>query len=203
MADNQTVGGVLILPGGKPRSADRSRPWQLANLRMKWLAWSLRRSLGGHIPVRRVQYRLRGWNDPSLDALRDAENALSKMRRELDLNPSSLVLVGHSMGARVAVHLARQGVGGVVALAPWWPRDDADLVQAHCRLLTVHGTADTWTDPRSSEAQTRRARERGVDAHWVGIPDAGHYLLRDARLWHRLTTDFVTERLQVGTLNGQ
>ena len=202
VADNQTVGGVLILPGGKPHSAAPSRSWQLANLRMMWLARSLRRNLGGRIAVRRVQYRLRGWNTPTLDALRDAENALFRMRTDLDLNPSNLVLIGHSMGARVAVHLAPQDVGGIVALAPWWPDDDADLVPAHCRLLTAHGTADTWTDPRSSEAQTRRARERGVDAHWVGIPDAGHYLLRDARLWHRLTSDFVATRLQVGTPNG-
>ena len=201
VADNQTVGGVLVLPGGKPRSAAPSRAWQLANLRMTWLACALRRSLGGHIAVRRVQYRLRGWNSPALDAVRDAENALFRMQRDHDLNPSNLILVGHSMGARVAVHVAPRDVGGIVALAPWWPDDDADLVPTHSRLLTVHGTADTWTDPRSSEAQTRRARERGVDADWVGIPDAGHYLLRDVRLWHRLTTDFVAARLQVGTPN--
>jgi pimeloyl-ACP methyl ester carboxylesterase len=202
VADNQTVGAVLVLPGGRPRSAARSRSWQLANQRMTWLARSLRRNLGSHVTVRRVQYRLRGWNSPALDALRDAENALTQMRRDLDLHPSNVVLIGHSMGARVAVHLAPQGVGGIVALAPWWPRDDANLVPAHCRLLTVHGTADTWTDPRSSEAQTRRARERGVDAQWVGMPKGGHYLLRNARLWHRLTSGFVATQLQVGTPNG-
>ena len=201
VADNQTVGGVLVLPGGKPYSAAHSHSWQLANLRMTWLARSLRRNLGSHITVRRVQYRLRGWNSPTLDAVRDAEDALARMRRELNLNPGNLVLIGHSMGARVAAHVAPRDVGGIVALAPWWPDDDADRIPAHSRLLTVHGTADTWTDPRSSEAQTRRARERGVDARWVGIPDAGHYLLRDVRLWHRLTTDFVGTRLQVGTLN--
>lgn len=201
MADNQTLGGVLILPGGRPSSAAPSRAWQLANLRMAWLAKSLRRTLGRDIPVRRVQYRLRGWNRPALDAVRDAESALARMQRDLDLDPGNLILVGHSMGGRVAVHMAHTGVGGIVALAPWWPDDDADLVPAHTRLLTIHGTADTWTDPRSSEAQTRRARERGVDAHWVGIPNAGHYMLRDVRRWHRLTTEFVAARLQIGTPN--
>ena len=201
MADNQTLGGVLVLPGGRPSSAAPSRAWQLANLRMTWLARSLRRTLGSHVAVRRVQYRLRGWNDPSLDALQDAGNALTRMLRDLHLHPNSLVVVGHSMGARVAVHLASRDVGGIVALAPWWPQGDADLVPTECRLLTVHGTADTWTDPRSSEAQTRRARERGVAAHWVGIPNAGHYMLRDVRRWHRLTTEFVAARLQIGTRN--
>lgn len=196
MADrNGTVGGVLILPGGRPRSAGSSRAWQLANQRMAWLAWSLRHTLSPGIVVRRVQYHLRGWNSPALDALRDAENALFRMRREAGAR--NLVLVGHSMGARVAVHLAAANdVNGVVALAPWWPHNDADLVPTSCRLLTIHGTADTWTDPQSSRMQTRWARERGVDAQWVGVPNAGHYLLRDFRLWHRLTTTFVAEQLQ-------
>ena len=83
MADrNGTVGGVLILPGGRPRSAASSRTWQLANQRMAWLAWSLRHTLSPQIVVRRVRYHLRGWNSPALDALRDAENALFRMRRE-------------------------------------------------------------------------------------------------------------------------
>src|ERR1700742_3713527 len=67
------------------------------------------------------------------------------------------------MGARAAVHLsAADDVSGVVALAPWWPRSDADLVPTRCRLLTLHGSSDSW----SSEALLRWARERGVDARW-------------------------------------
>jgi len=59
------------------------------------------------------------------------------------------------MGGRVAAHLSASGdVGAVVALAPWWPRDDADLFPNTCRLLVMHGTADTWTDPHSSYRQT-------------------------------------------------
>ena len=63
------------------------------------------------------------------------------------------------------------------------------------RALVLHGTADTRTDPRSSQAQTRAARDRGVDAEWVGVPDAGHYLLRRWRLWHRRTARFVQEQI--------
>jgi surfactin synthase thioesterase subunit len=75
---------------------------------MMWLTSSLRRNLGSHIAVRRVQYRLRGWNSPTHDALRDVENALLRMRRDLGLDPSDLVLIGHSMGARVAEFVARR-----------------------------------------------------------------------------------------------
>jgi len=195
--DNHRRGGVLILPGGRARSAAASRAWQLANQRMMWLAWSLRRALGSSVQVQRVQYRKRGWNSPEFDALRDAEVALCRLR--CDVASDNLVLIGHSMGARVAVHLSRGGdIGGVVALAPWWPHNDADLVSRSCRLLTIHGTADTWTDPRASLVQTRWAQDRGVDARWVGLPNAGHYLLRDFHQWHRLTTGFVAEQLQVG-----
>jgi pimeloyl-ACP methyl ester carboxylesterase len=187
---------VLVLPGGRPRDASTSRAWQLANQRMLWLAASLRRDLGNSVKVQRVQYRTRGWNSPRLDAVRDAESALARLQRDIGSRP--VVLVGHSMGARVATHLsASDGVVGVVALAPWWPQDDAGLVPISCRLLTLHGTADTWTDPRASLSQTRWARDRGVDAHWVGLPKAGHYLLRDFHRWHRLTAEFVAEQLCV------
>ncbi|AEV76090.1 hypothetical protein MycrhN_5622 [Mycolicibacterium rhodesiae NBB3] len=189
-------GGVLVLPGGRPRDTSPSRGWQLANQRMLWLATSLRYELGSSVRVQRVQYRTRGWNSPRLDAVRDAESALARLQR--DIGSSPVVLVGHSMGARVAAHLSgSDGVVGVVALAPWWPHNDAELVPAGRRLLTLHGTADTWTDPRASSTQTRWASDRGVDARWVGLPNSGHYLLRDFRRWHRLTAEFVAEQLCV------
>jgi pimeloyl-ACP methyl ester carboxylesterase len=180
--------GVLVLPGGKPRSDLPSRAWQLANLRIALLAWSLRRDVGRDVAVRRVRYRLRGWNAGSLDALRDARTALDDL---LETVNGPVVVVGHSMGGRVAAHLAAEGrVAAVVALAPWWPENDADLIPSSCPLLTMHGTADTWTDPEASRRQTLRAAARGLDATWVGFPEAGHFLLRDHRRWHRLTAEF-------------
>lgn len=185
---------VLVLPGGKPESRASSRAWQLANLRMALLAGSLRKLSDDDVVVRRVQYRRRGWNSPRLDALRDAESALDDARDRYVR--SRFVLVGHSMGGRVAAHLSRHpDVHAVAALAPWWPDDDAGLVPTGCRLLVVHGTDDRWTDPGSSRAQVRRARERGVDARWVGLDGAGHYMMRQVREWHRLTADFVHAQL--------
>jgi pimeloyl-ACP methyl ester carboxylesterase len=67
---------------------------------MMWLAWSLRRRLGRPVQVRRVQYRKRGWNSPGRDAVRDADAALSRLRR--DVGSDDLVLVGHSMGFQIA-----------------------------------------------------------------------------------------------------
>ncbi|MGB9307663.1 MAG: alpha/beta hydrolase [Mycobacterium sp.] len=192
---------VLVLPGGKVRSDEASRWWQLANLRMVFIAAALRRRLGRSVEVRRVQYRRRGWNSPRLDAVRDAADILDQVRQAHEprapVNPKNIVLVGHSMGGRVAARLASDGdIGAVVALAPWWPREDGDLIPARTRLLVVHGTADTRTDPRSSRTQTCRARQRGLDAQWAGIEGAGHSMVRRWSLWHSRTTDFVAEYLQ-------
>ena len=138
-----------------------------------------------------MQYRLRGWNPGRLDAVVDARVALDEMVERV--GPGPVVLVGHSMGGRVAAHLAADGrVAGVAALAPWWPENDGDLIPVGCRLLTMHGTADTWTDFRASRVQTLRAESRGVDARWVEFPGAGHFLLRDYARWHRLTAEFAT-----------
>jgi pimeloyl-ACP methyl ester carboxylesterase len=185
---------VLVLPGGKVRSDRASRWWQLANIRMMFVAGALRRRLGPDIDVRRVQYRRRGWNSPRLDALRDAKAVLDDVRHRFE--PKNIVLVGHSMGGRVAAQLsAGADIGAVVALAPWWVGGDGDMIPSPTRLLVVHGTADTWTDPGSSRIQTWRARQRGLDAQWAGVEGAGHYMLRRRSEWHRRTTDFVANYL--------
>ena len=181
-----------MLPGGKPVSTAPSKAWQLANLRMALLSSALRRRLPD-VTVSRVRYRLRGWNAPQADPVRDAVAALDGLLERFASD--RIVVVGHSMGGRVTAHLAnRREIGGIVALAPWWPGADADLIPVGTRLLTVHGTADTWTDPVSSRRQCLRAAERGVDADWVGIPDAGHYMLRRWRTWHALTADFAHQQ---------
>ncbi len=187
-------GCVLVLPGGKVRSDRPSRFWQLANLRMAFISATLRRRLGPDVAVKRVRYRLRGWNSPQLDALHDAKQVLDRARDRFE--PDQIAVVGHSMGGRVAAHLAARGdVGTVVALAPWWVGNDADLIPVTTRLLVAHGTADTWTDPRASSAQVRRAQQRGVDAQWIGLDGAGHYMVRQWSEWHRLVAEFVSDQL--------
>jgi len=161
---------------------------------MMLVAAALRRRLGRDVEVRRVQYRFRGWNSPRLDAVADATAVLDDVRHRFE--PKSIVVVGHSMGGRVAARLCAGGqVGALVALAPYWPGGDGDLIPSPTRLLVVHGTADTRTDPGSSRIQTLRARQRGLDAQWVGLEGVGHFMVRRWGEWHRRTADFVAEYL--------
>ncbi|GAB3001211.1 hypothetical protein MBOU_31890 [Mycobacterium bourgelatii] len=178
------------------RSDDVSRPWHLPNVRMAFLTRALRRRLGPDVVVRQVQYRLRGWNSPQLDPVHDAQRTLAELRTHY--GPKPVVLVGHSMGGRVAARLASKGgVDAVVALAPWWVNGAGDHIPAPTRLLVVHGTADTRTDPADSQLQVSRARARGLDAQWIGIEGVGHHMVRRWREWHRHTVDFVAESLTV------
>ncbi|MFC9551954.1 dienelactone hydrolase family protein [Rhodococcus sp. NPDC056960] len=184
---------VLVLPGGKPRSTEPSRFWHLSNLRMAWMARSLRSTLGRHgIAVDRLQYRVRGWNAPENSPVHDARIALERAR--LRLGDVPVAVVGHSMGGRVAAHLAAlDNVRAVAALAPWWPESDGNLVPPDRSLMVAHGTADRWTNPTSSRLQTEQALARGVNASWTPLPGAGHFMLTRPRWWHRITADFVLD----------
>lgn len=195
IASNRPRAHVLVLPGGKPVSTSAARPWHLSALRMTLLTESLRSRLSMYdITVGQVHYTYRGWNGDRMSPVHDALHALDEVRRRR--GDVRIGLVGHSMGGRVAAHLAAQpGVGAVVALAPWWPEDDGALVPPERRLLVVHGTADTRCDPRVSAVQTAQARGRGVDAQFRPLAGGGHFLLTKPGWWHAVTAEFLRESL--------
>ncbi|MDT7650888.1 MAG: hypothetical protein QOI36_2294, partial [Pseudonocardiales bacterium] len=72
-----------------------------------------RHGVAGHV----LRYRYRGWNGERADPVTDARWALAEVRRRY--GPVPVGLVGHSLGGRVAVHVADDAsVTGVVLLAP-------------------------------------------------------------------------------------
>ena len=198
MRENAKVRGyVLVLPGGKPESVDEYQPWRLAGLRTALVTRAIRAELAPGYVVEQLDYRYRGWNAPDLPAVRDGESALRSARNRF--GPVPVVLVGHSMGGRVAAHLAGghegEAVIGVVALAPWWPNDEGRLIPAGTKLQVLHGTADRWTDPVASRRQTEHAAARGVQAEWQAFDGAGHFMLNRPWRWHQLTADAVAAML--------
>ncbi|WP_433219923.1 alpha/beta hydrolase [Dactylosporangium sp. CS-047395] len=174
---------VLLLPGGRTRStAPGGRG--LADLRMLPFAGA---AAGPGVGVWRLRYRYQGWNEPARHPVADARWALTEAARRHPGVP--VLLIGHSMGGRVALHVATEpGVAGVCGLAPWIEPEDFQLpTDSLVPLVLAHGSRDRTTDP---VATARFAADHG--ARFVLVPGENHTLLRHYRTWNRLVTDFVT-----------
>jgi dienelactone hydrolase len=139
-------------------------------------------------------YRYRGWNGVEASPLADAHWALADLRNRHGDVPA--VLIGHSMGGRVALRAAGEpGVLGAVALAPWVTPNDPVAQLAGKRVLIVHGNLDFVTSPRASRRYAERAQAAGADARYRLIHGDTHAMLVRARLWQRLTTRTVIDIL--------
>ena len=183
VVDGQTRALILMLHGGKPRSTQsvdgRSASWR----RMLWLQREIAdRAHDAGVGVWSVRYRTRGWNG-GREPRADARWALEQVRNELREVP--VVLLGHSMGARVAVHVADDpSVVGVVGLAPWWSADDPVDTLAGRRLLAAHGRRDRITSFRETSRYVERARTVADSAELRDMGALGHYMLTGAGRWH-------------------
>jgi alpha-beta hydrolase superfamily lysophospholipase len=128
-----------------------------------------------------LRNRVRGWNAPVLDPVRDAEWALGRITNRFGHLPVGLV--GHSMGGRTAMRVAgSEGVISVVGLAPWLPLGEPVEQLAGRSVLIVHGSADRTTDPRASAVFAERARPIAEQVGYVLVPGVRHGLLRHRRL---------------------
>ena len=187
------AGAVLILHGGAEASRTPVAWWRLAVVRMAPFAACIVRRDGDDLAVLRLKNRVRGWNGSRQDPVQDARWALDRIRRALPGVP--VVVVGHSMGGRVALQLsAEPGVVGVAALAPWV---DSDVRQPRpgVAVLLAHGSNDRVTDPRRTAVLARRYAGSGVDLRYVPVEGGTHAMLKDASLWHETVRDFVTDVL--------
>lgn len=181
---------VLVLHGGEERSTAAAHRFRPAYLRMLPFAHDLARSgRRDGLGVWLLRYRHRGWNSPDLDPVVDARWALEQLRRHHPGVP--VVLVGHSMGGRVALHVAGDpAVVGVCALAPWTPAGDPVEQLAGRTVLIAHGDRDTVTEPGLSHAYALRARQVSDAVCRFEVRGESHALLRRAGEWRRLVRGF-------------
>ncbi|MDI2028882.1 alpha/beta fold hydrolase [Saccharopolyspora sp. TS4A08] len=180
---------MLALHGGRPVSRAPVRGTRLAYRRMFPLARAGHRS---DVSVWVLRNRVRGWNEPALDAVCDARRAIEVIRGSH--RGARIALLGHSMGGRVALRLAGEpDVVGVCALAPWTTEDDA-VEQLTGRIVRiVHGDRDRTIPPETSLAYARRARRAGaaVSRHVIG--GSGHAMLRRAEEWNAQVAAFALD----------
>jgi alpha-beta hydrolase superfamily lysophospholipase len=156
-------------------------------------ALALSRRAGDQLAVLRLKNRVRGWNGDRRDPVDDARWALARIREELPGLP--VVVVGHSMGGRVALEVSGEtGVVGIAALAPWvegaTPRPPLGTP-----VLLVHGSRDRITSPRRTAVLAERLRHNGIRVDHLEVQGGDHAMLRQADLWHRTVTEFVTDVL--------
>jgi alpha/beta hydrolase family protein len=182
---------ALLLHGGQEESRARATRLRPPYLRMLPFAWDLRRAgRAGGLAVWLLCYRFRGWNGGDPSPVADARWALAEIRRTHPDVP--VVLVGHSMGGRVGLHVADDpAVTGVCALAPWTPEADPVDQLTGRTVLIAHGDRDTVTDPKLSYAYAVRAKEVTDAVCRFEIRGEGHAMLRRPGEWRRLVRRFV------------
>jgi alpha-beta hydrolase superfamily lysophospholipase len=152
------------------------------------------RAVASRVPsaaVYRLRFSVRGWNGDGAEVLRDARWAVDEIAVRHPGVP--LVVVGHSLGGRVAMHVVRtcEPVVGAVGLAPWVdPGDPVDGL-ADVPLAIVQGTDDRVVPEPSTRAWLARADRAGAVIESRLIEGGGHAMLRHIRRWHRLTADGV------------
>jgi predicted esterase len=179
---------ILMLHGGRPSSVQaldaRSASW----LRSAWMQRSIApRAHEAGVGVWLVRYLERGWNGGA-DRVADARWALEQVRAAHGDVP--VLLLGHSMGARVAVHVADDpSVVGVVGLAPWWSGQDPVATLAGRSLMAAHGRRDRITSYPETVAYVERARRVATEATLHDMGPLGHSMLTGAEQWNDVALD--------------
>jgi predicted esterase len=193
-------GIVLMLHGGASSGLDevgaRSASYRRTSAMRNAIDGEL---LGAGLAVWLLRFGVRGWNggagrEPS--PVPDARWALDQAAVEHPGVP--VILLGHSMGGRTAVHVAdHPAVTGVVGLAPWLGPTDPVRTMTGRHLIAGHGSRDRITSARMTRAYVERASRVAASARFVDMGRLGHYMLAKPRTWNRFAVQSTLEVLDL------
>ncbi|GAA3762897.1 pimeloyl-ACP methyl ester carboxylesterase [Spinactinospora alkalitolerans] len=185
---------ALLLHGGQVTSTVPTGESGLAVRRMRPFAAALTRARHDRgLAVWRLRNRVRGWNGAAQAPLHDARWALAEVRRRHGSVP--VVLIGHSLGGRVALRAAGDAlVRGVVGLAPWLPEGEPTDQISGRHVVLAHGLWDLTTSPRATRAHAERIRPVAASSSFVPVRFDLHAMVR-LRTWNRLVVESVSAML--------
>jgi pimeloyl-ACP methyl ester carboxylesterase len=185
---------ALVLHGGRVKSTAPAAWRDPAVMRMVPFARALVSAGAGDLAVVRLLDSVRGWNDSLQSPVHDAREALAVIRERFPHRP--IGVLGHSMGGRVALHLADDpGVRAIAALAPWIGPTDSARGGPGLKALMMHGTLDRVTDPRLTRRMALAMERRGVEVTWRPVRLSSHAMLVRAGTWHGEAAAYLTDAL--------
>lgn len=183
------TGVAVVIHGGSVRNFASVRPLQVAVLRLRPVAGAIART-SPDVAVYRLQLTVRGWNGNGRSAIDDGRWALAEVASRHPGLP--VVLVGHSMGGRIAMRLSSDpAVAGVVGLAPWLEDGEPLVAPAGLPVRIIHGAGDRIVPEKDTREFIARAVAAGVLLDKTVLAGTAHGMLRKWRRWHRLTADAV------------
>lgn len=188
-------GVVLMLHGGgEDPEAHPVRHLHLGYARMRYLHWCVKKELASRgVSLWLVRNRLTSWNAPTEEGgpapVADARTGLEAIRSAHG-EDVPVVLVGHSMGARAALHVVDDRmVVGMVGVAPWLPPEEpVDRLEDRHLAAAVSG-ADSEVDLPEVRAFVARAGLVARSAVFEQIGDRGpgavaHGMGHTVGAWH-------------------
>ncbi len=146
----------------------------------------------GYIVVAPMGYNARGWygqririgvpsNDPeNLHELseKDVMNVLDLARREFDVDPQRIYLMGHSMGGGGTFHLAMENPDLFAAIGPIAPaifRPVTDLEKIrHLPVILVQGEKDRLVPAERVRAWAEKMKELQMTHEYIEVPGGDH-----------------------------
>ena len=191
-------GVILVLHGGAEKGERRNTELTPPVLLMRRFATYFARHIDGPVAVARLRFAVIGWNGERQSPVHDARAAIAEISERYPHTP--IVVVGHSLGGRTAIHVADEpNVLGIIGLAPWIEPQDPIPTNPAVRVGILHGDRDLITSLRRSRGFVRTLTENGHDASLGRVENSLHGLFPRQKVWMDAAAAYATNVLRSHT----